>query len=87
MHNLIPMLAAMGCITPEAEMAIIGMFLQDGLTGFAWGDWALDTASPLRNKSHCRCRVSCGEHSATAGATGDVGIPVGALRKAGLVKQ
>ncbi|CAE8609799.1 unnamed protein product [Polarella glacialis] len=31
-----------------AMMAIIGMFFQDGLTGAAWGDWALYTASPLR---------------------------------------
>merc|ERR1740138_984792 len=31
-----------------AMVAIIGMFLQDGLTGSAWGDWALYTASPLR---------------------------------------
>merc|ERR1719277_1893786 len=31
-----------------AMMAIIGMFFQDGLTGQAWGDWALFTASPLR---------------------------------------
>merc|ERR1719210_2618465 len=31
-----------------AMMAIIGMFFQDGLTGPAWGDWALYTASPLR---------------------------------------
>merc|ERR1719197_953833 len=29
-------------------MAIIGMLFQDGLTGSAWGDWALYTASPLR---------------------------------------
>merc|ERR1719356_2307689 len=29
-------------------MAIIGMFFQDGLTGSAWGDWELYTASPLR---------------------------------------
>ena len=29
-------------------MAIIGMFFQDGLTGSAWGDWALYAASPLR---------------------------------------
>merc|ERR1711972_125386 len=29
-------------------MAIIGMFFQDGLTGSAWGDWALYTESPLR---------------------------------------
>merc|ERR1712039_400796 len=31
-----------------AMMAIIGMFFQDGLTGEAWGDWALYTDSPLR---------------------------------------
>ena len=31
-----------------AMMAIIGMFFQDGLTGSAWGDWDLYTASPLR---------------------------------------
>ena len=31
-----------------AMMAIIGMFFQDGLTGSAWGDWALYTASPLQ---------------------------------------
>ena len=30
------------------RMAIIGMFYQDGLTGSAWGDWALYTDSPLR---------------------------------------
>merc|ERR1719245_1876161 len=29
-------------------MAIVGMFFQDGLTGSAWGDWALYTDSPLR---------------------------------------
>ncbi len=31
-----------------AMMAIVGMIVQDGLTGSAWGDWALYTASPLR---------------------------------------
>ncbi|CAE8583822.1 unnamed protein product [Polarella glacialis] len=31
-----------------AMMAIMGMFFQDGLTGSAWGDWALYTESPLR---------------------------------------
>merc|ERR1719198_2174686 len=31
-----------------AMMAIIGMFFQNGLTGSAWGDWALYTDSPLR---------------------------------------
>merc|ERR1712190_407352 len=34
-----------------AMMAIIGMFFQDGLTGSAWGDWALYEASPLRASS------------------------------------
>ena len=43
-----------GMVTAEiangrlAMMAIIGMFFQDGLTGSAWGDWALYTDSPLR---------------------------------------
>merc|ERR1711953_1368154 len=32
-----------------AMVAIIGMFFQDGLTGSAWGDWALYTESPLRS--------------------------------------
>ncbi|CAE7723562.1 FCPA, partial [Symbiodinium pilosum] len=32
-----------------AMMAIIGMLFQDGLTGSAWGDWALYTDSPLRS--------------------------------------
>merc|ERR1719311_569726 len=32
-----------------AMFAIIGMFFQDGLTGSAWGDWALFEASPLRS--------------------------------------
>merc|ERR1719246_244903 len=31
-----------------AMTSIIGMFFQDGLTGSAWGDWALYTGSPLR---------------------------------------
>merc|ERR1719337_132903 len=30
-------------------VSIIGMFFQDGLTGSAWGDWALYEASPLRS--------------------------------------
>jgi len=33
-----------------AMVAIIGMFFQDGLTGSAWGDWALYTDSPLRSR-------------------------------------
>jgi len=31
-----------------AMMAFVGMVFQDGLTGSAWGDWSLYTASPLR---------------------------------------
>merc|ERR1719380_241807 len=31
-----------------AMMAIVGMLVQDGLTGSAWGDWANYTDSPLR---------------------------------------
>jgi len=34
-----------------AMVSIIGMFFQDGLTGSAWGDWALYTDSPLRAKT------------------------------------
>merc|ERR1712187_245354 len=33
-----------------AMVSIIGMFFQDGLTGSAWGDWALYEASPLRSR-------------------------------------
>jgi len=37
-------------------MAIISMFFQDGLTGSAWGDWALCTASPpARFRAGARC--------------------------------
>merc|ERR1719428_2556979 len=32
-----------------AIVSIIGMFFQDGLTGSAWGDWALYEGSPLRS--------------------------------------
>ena len=34
-----------------AMMAIIEMFFQGGLTGSAWGDWSLYTASPLKAES------------------------------------
>merc|ERR1719461_2684525 len=34
-----------------AMMAIVGMWFQDGLTGSAWGDWSLYTASPLRARA------------------------------------
>ena len=35
------------CQWRNAIMAIIGMVLQDGLTGSAWGDWAPYAASSL----------------------------------------
>merc|ERR1712157_109262 len=38
----------MGANGRLAMTSIIGMFFQDGLTGSAWGDWALYTGSPLR---------------------------------------
>jgi hypothetical protein len=31
-----------------AVMVIVGMFIQAGLAGFTWGDWALRAATPLR---------------------------------------
>lgn len=45
-----------------AMVAIMGMFFQDGLTGSAWGDWALYTASPLRAAGGRpgRAQESCG---------------------------
>jgi len=54
-----------------AMMAFVGMVFQDGLTGSAWGDWALYTASPLRAKF---------DPSAQAG----VQAPVGFFDPAGL---
>merc|ERR1711998_557424 len=53
-----------------AMMAIIGMFFQDGLTGSAWGDWALYTASPLRAEP-----IS---GAAAAAATAKAGVSAGA---------
>merc|ERR1719221_697144 len=54
-----------------AMMAIIGMFYQDGLTGSAWGDWALYTDSNLR----CEPKVS----TALAAFESELGVqpPVG----------
>ena len=81
-----------------AMMAIIGMFFQDGLTGSAWGDWALYTASPLRafagqqgfrdGKTGRANLVTCHAESiaATAIANGNFTILVAALKKAGLVE-
>ncbi|CAE8741388.1 unnamed protein product [Polarella glacialis] len=82
-------------------MAIIGMFFQDGLTGSAWGDWALYTASPLRAAgSFAGYQAPQAEKSgraavvarraeniaATAIANGNFTILVKALQKAGLVE-
>ena len=40
---------SLGCTEKQlAAPESILMFLQDGLTGSAWGDWANYTASPLR---------------------------------------
>ncbi|CAK0859606.1 unnamed protein product [Prorocentrum cordatum] len=47
-HRVVMALAAEIANGRLAMMAIIGMFFQDGLTGSAWGDWALYTGSPLR---------------------------------------
>ncbi|CAE8741390.1 unnamed protein product [Polarella glacialis] len=84
-----------------AMMAIIGMFFQDGLTGSAWGDWALYTASPLRavgsfagyqapqaEKSGRAAVVArrAENIAATAIANGNFTILVKALQKAGLVE-
>ncbi|CAE8611723.1 unnamed protein product [Polarella glacialis] len=82
-------------------MAIIGMFFQDGLTGSAWGDWSLYTASPLRaagsfagyqapqvEKSGRAAVVArrAENIAATAIANGNFTILVKALQKAGLVE-
>ncbi|CAE8613514.1 unnamed protein product [Polarella glacialis] len=84
-----------------AMMAIIGMFFQDGLTGSAWGDWSLYTASPLRaagsfagyqapqvEKSGRAAVVArrAENIAATAIANGNFTILVKALQKAGLVE-
>merc|ERR1712056_132495 len=57
-----------------AMMAIIGMMFQDGLTGSAWGDWALYVDSPLRavtvQDADGRMRFSTGAASAGSAPTG-----------------
>eukprot|EP00420_Gonyaulax_spinifera_P037159 CAMPEP_0197872548 /NCGR_PEP_ID=MMETSP1439-20131203/2632_1 /TAXON_ID=66791 /ORGANISM="Gonyaulax spinifera, Strain CCMP409" /LENGTH=175 /DNA_ID=CAMNT_0043491549 /DNA_START=1 /DNA_END=524 /DNA_ORIENTATION=- len=56
-------------------MAIMGMFFQDGLTGSAWGDWALYTDSPLR----CDFQVHGKVRTAVAAFESELGVqaPVG----------
>ena len=44
LHIDISAAACFSALRRLAMMAIIGMFFQDGLTGSAWGDWALYTA-------------------------------------------
>jgi len=75
-------------------MAIVGMIVQDGLTGQAWGDWALYTASPLRAFGSSAAKqsraptVACRAESiaSTAVANGNFKTLVAALTKADLVK-
>jgi len=78
-----------------AMMAIVGMIVQDGLTGSAWGDWALYTASPLRafgssNVAQTTRASAVVRHAesiaATAVANGNFKTLVAALTKADLVK-
>merc|ERR1719330_197182 len=58
-----------------AMMAIIGMFYQDGLTGSAWGDWALYTDSNLR----CEQQRQSNAKTALAAFESELGVqpPVG----------
>jgi len=51
-----------------AMVAIIGMFFQDGLTGSAWGDWALYTASPLRAEPASAAAAAAAAAKAVAAA-------------------
>merc|ERR1711933_478116 len=57
-----------------AMMAIIGMFFQDGLTGSAWGDWALYTASPLRFYGGSSSGYSAFDPAAQLGVQDPVGF-------------
>eukprot|EP00974_Lingulodinium_polyedra_P027778 2683136-Lingulodinium_polyedra.AAC.1 len=41
-----------------AMVATIGMFLRDGLSGSAWGDWALSTNSTARAFHHPEAPVT-----------------------------
>jgi len=78
-----------------AMMAFVGMVFQDGLTGSAWGDWALYTASPLRAFGSSRVAKEARSSvvarraesiAATAVANGNFKTLVAALTKADLVK-
>eukprot|EP00439_Symbiodinium_sp_Y106_P050523 s8125_g6.t1 len=60
-----------------AMMAIIGMFFQDGLTGSAWGDWSLYTASPLRARESKVARNFFGGGETTSYASFDPATELG----------
>jgi len=60
-----------------AMMAILGMFFQDGLTGSAWGDWALYTASPLRAEP-VSAAAAAAAAAAKAGAAAKAATKTGA---------
>jgi len=64
-----------------AMVAIIGMFFQDGLTGSAWGDWALYTASPLRAEPVSAAAAGAAAKAA-AGAAGAKAASAGAAASA-----
>merc|ERR1719382_2332879 len=64
-------------------MAIIGMFYQDGLTGSAWGDWALYEDSPLRSVARRAEPISAAAAAAAAAAA--KASAVGAAAKASAV--
>merc|ERR1711972_580632 len=68
-----------------AMMAIIGMFYQDGLTGSAWGDWALYTDSNLRCELHGSSKV----RTALAAFESELGVqaPVGFWDPLGFTKD
>ena len=65
-----------------AMMAIIGMFFQDGLTGSAWGDWALYTASPLRAEPISGAAAAAAAAAAAKAAAGAKAASVGAAATA-----
>merc|ERR1719277_1440837 len=68
-----------------AMVAIIGMFFQDGLTGSAWGDWALYTASPLRAEpvSAAAAAAAAAKTAAAGKAATKTAVAVGAAAGAG----
>merc|ERR1719330_1913134 len=69
-----------------AMMAIIGMFFQDGLTGSAWGDWDVYTASPLR-ATMTDVEGGAMEDGAVTGAMEDGAMEDGAVTDFDITKQ